>query len=272
MKKLLLSLCISAAMLMSAALAQAAVIYDWSYSATASLTDMQFSTPVIVTAPGPSTVGGAINGGYAEYRWGQNDDVSKNSGLRVEGHNSTVTANGVSSAGITITHYNKPVTMGVSTLEGGTISASITFSAGAGASYTVNTSLSFSFFETPNELEDSSGAAIPTEFTDDIFFMTASEVMKSVGSFVHDGERYVVSLQSSLQPLTGEYLRMAQEAGNYSSDTILYGWTTKEDKDFTNNYELSLTVTHAPVPVPGAVWLMGTGLAGLVGLRRRNRS
>jgi hypothetical protein len=29
-------------------------------------------------------------------------------------------------------------------------------------------------------------------------------------------------------------------------------------------------ITASPVPVPGAVWLLGSGLAGLIGLRRRN--
>ncbi len=32
-----------------------------------------------------------------------------------------------------------------------------------------------------------------------------------------------------------------------------------------------VTPTNSPVPVPAAVWLLGSGLAGLVGLRRKDR-
>ena len=34
-------------------------------------------------------------------------------------------------------------------------------------------------------------------------------------------------------------------------------------------YTLSVTAAPAPVPVPPAVWLLGTGLLGLIGVARR---
>ncbi len=34
---------------------------------------------------------------------------------------------------------------------------------------------------------------------------------------------------------------------------------------------ISSTLTVAPTPIPGAVWLLGSGLVGLMGLRRRQR-
>ena len=40
----------------------------------------------------------------------------------------------------------------------------------------------------------------------------------------------------------------------------------------TGGYDFETTLAAAPVPIPGAVWLLGSGLVGLVGLRRRNRS
>lgn len=36
--------------------------------------------------------------------------------------------------------------------------------------------------------------------------------------------------------------------------------------------ETSLTAERAATPIPGAVWLLGSGLVGLVGLKRRKRS
>lgn len=274
MKKFLLTLFLAVTMLMPAALVQAEVIYDWNYATTASLTNMQWSESVFPTAPLPQAIGGEVNGGYLEYRWGQftGAEINQNSGLGVGGHSGAIKAGDSSVPGITITHFNNPIVMGISTLESGTISASVTLSAGGGVSYTVNSSLSFQFFETPNEIDDEFGNGIPTEFSDDIFFMTEAEVMKAAGSFIHDGELYVVSLHSNLTALTGEYLRMAQEAGGYGADVMLFGWTTKEGASFSDGYELSLSVTNSPVPVPAAVWLMGTGLAGLVAMKRRNRS
>lgn len=268
MKKILLTLCVSAAMLMPAALAQADVIYDWSYSTTVVLKDMQWSDSYATDRPGQA-VGAEINGGYAEYRWGQyiNGEIDKNSGLTVQGFSDTITAGGESASGLLITHFNNPIVEGLPTPTSGTIYTTVELSAGSGIAYTVNSSLSFSFFETPNENEAGDG---PSLYPNDIFFMTESEIMKSVGSFVHDGERYSVYLSSNLQALEGEYLRMAQEYGGYSSDTALYGWTTVEGETLSNAYELSLTIMHAPVPLPGAIWLMGSGIAGLVALRRRN--
>ena len=37
-----------------------------------------------------------------------------------------------------------------------------------------------------------------------------------------------------------------------------------------NGYDLNFRVTASPVPVPAAVWLLGSGILGLVGLRRRS--
>jgi len=42
-----------------------------------------------------------------------------------------------------------------------------------------------------------------------------------------------------------------------------------DDFEFTNLY-LAYESAAAPVPVPAAVWLLGSGLLGLVGLRRKN--
>ena len=35
--------------------------------------------------------------------------------------------------------------------------------------------------------------------------------------------------------------------------------------------DMAFVITGEPVPIPGAVWLLGSGLIALVGLRRRSR-
>ena len=76
---------------------------------------------------------------------------------------------------------------------------------------------------------------------------------------------------SGLDVLVGDYVVGNQaifqaEAGKtytiYLGGFQAGGWT------FTRN-DYQLTITSAPVPVPGAVWLFGSALAGLVGLKRR---
>jgi len=42
--------------------------------------------------------------------------------------------------------------------------------------------------------------------------------------------------------------------------------------DGDHNFALASLTVSSPVPIPGAVWLLGSGLVGLVGLRRKFRS
>ncbi len=76
---------------------------------------------------------------------------------------------------------------------------------------------------------------------------------------------------SGLDVLVGDYVVGNQaifqaEAGKIY--TIYLGGFQAGDWTFTRN-DYQLTITSAPVPVPGAVWLFGSALAGLVGLKRR---
>lgn len=57
-------------------------------------------------------------------------------------------------------------------------------------------------------------------------------------------------------------------AGNYAiawEDMLSPSW----DQDFN---DLVVEVTVAPIPIPGAVWLLGSGLIGIVGIRRKLRT
>ena len=261
MKRVLLVLSLVCAMFMSATIAKADIVNDWTYKTTGVLKDVTWSGGF----PGwYGAVGHGVNGGYTEYQWGDNKQLT--SGLVVDSYEGNITTEGSAEKGLLITHRNENVNSSYKMLTGGTIFTTIEISGDNGqAAYEVTSSIDFKFYETPND---------GVGYDDDIFFMTASEIMKGVGDFTYGGQRYYVYLHSNIQALEGEYLKMAQEYGNYTSDTPLYGWTTKEGESLSNAYELSLKISRTPpvVPVPAAVWLMGTGLAGLMALKRRNKA
>ncbi|MGD9158808.1 MAG: PEP-CTERM sorting domain-containing protein [Desulfobacteraceae bacterium] len=61
-----------------------------------------------------------------------------------------------------------------------------------------------------------------------------------------------------LDPITGEYNYIWFEAGYYEDDGLTHGNASFLDALGAN-----------PVPVPGAVWLLGSGLIGIIGIRRK---
>ena len=58
---------------------------------------------------------------------------------------------------------------------------------------------------------------------------------------------------------------VGQEGPNSAPPAQLAMWI---NQSYGGNYEINLSST-APVPIPGAIWLLGTGLIGIVGIRRK---
>lgn len=63
--------------------------------------------------------------------------------------------------------------------------------------------------------------------------------------------------------------------GDMTKMQVFYGvkgWAYDGDKNYTNPVNTStVTVVGPPVPIPAAFWLLGSGLVGLIGIRRRLR-
>lgn len=64
---------------------------------------------------------------------------------------------------------------------------------------------------------------------------------------------------------------ITRQRDNYADGRYLFKGspnTTGYDLQFRTYYD---NEAQAPVPIPGAVWLLGSGLLGLIGVRRANR-
>lgn len=103
----------------------------------------------------------------------------------------------------------------------------------------------------------------------------------SLGNIAHGGKEYffyAVNDVSKLSKSTLEGDLYDQALANIGGDagTELYGWFAKPGDNIHFKFDIMVTdrdINPAPpaVPVPAAAWLLGTGLAGLVGLRRHHK-
>lgn len=117
----------------------------------------------------------------------------------------------------------------------------------------------------------------------DSFALDADWRIDGLGSAAPDTARYFGAGSGAVNFLFDTDPVGLSAAGGYDESVFFFLDTDATHYDFTGQFDLlcadsgcvsSLYETFAPsaVPVPAAVWLMGSGLLGLAGVARRKRS
>lgn len=268
MKRLLLTFAIICAMLACTSLAQAAKIDNWSYSAQAAYDNMNFqsgSYPPGYSTKNPVQIGGKDL--YSRYSWGE---TNPSNAMSVTAYNSGSLATSGAKDLIGYAYLtNNPTPITSAKLKSGDILIALNLSSGANKTQ-VTTSLHFGYSETLN---------LPDGTCGDMFFFTDKWLeAASTRNFIVDGHEYQLKLEVQgdyLKELTGNSLSHAKSLISSSEyDQKIYGMVIPEAISYTLNFysHINYIGPQGPVvPVPGAVWLMGTGIAGLAALKRRRQ-
>ena len=75
------------------------------------------------------------------------------------------------------------------------------------------------------------------------------------------------ALMSDLGTLGGSYSNSQANGINNSGQVVGYGYTTGD-----SSYYAFLYTPDTPVPIPPTVWIFGSALVGLIGIRKRIKS
>lgn len=92
------------------------------------------------------------------------------------------------------------------------------------------------------------------------------------GTVLTTGEQYAAVVFDPDDDLWGYGIRWNNSGDLYTGGSALFNEAYNAHEPLTpnaNGYDLNFRVTSSPVPVPAAVWLLGSGLLGAIGLKKK---